>query len=125
MSSLIDRYFHWNGTSVAYPNKTISTTQSLVSWAQNQISNTFVTWIGTSGRKSLNLSNRLESNSRYSLLVFLERKPRYVIVITVKCRRLKKRQYSVFHNFIFPPLIFLETLVKIKIESHPCYPVNL
>jgi len=70
------RYFHWNGTSVAYPNKTISTTQSLVSWAQNQISNTFVTWIGTSGRKSLNLSNRLESNSRYSLLVFLERKPR-------------------------------------------------
>ena len=82
LSSLIDRYFHWNGTSVAYPNKTISTTQSLVSWAQNQISNTFVTWIGTSGRKSLNLSNRLESNSRYSLLVFLERKPRYVIVIS-------------------------------------------
>jgi len=70
------RYFHWNGTSVAYPNKTISTTQSLVSWTQNQLSNTFVTWIGTSGRKSLNLSNRLESNSRHSLLVFLERKPR-------------------------------------------------
>jgi len=70
------RYFHWNGSSVAYPNKTISTTQSLVTWTQNQLSNTFVTWIGTSGRKSLNLSNRLESNSRYSLLVFLERKPR-------------------------------------------------
>ena len=32
--------------------------------------------------------------------------------------------YSVFHNSI-APLIFLEIMVIIKIESHPCYPINL
>ena len=73
------RYFFTNGSSVAYPNKTISSTQSLMSWTKYQVNHpSLVTWIGTAGRKSLNLAKRLEHNSKYSLLVFLNRKHRYV-----------------------------------------------
>jgi len=72
------RYFFTNGSSVAYPNKTISSTQSLMSWTRHHQVNhpSLVTWIGTAGRKSLNLARKLENNSKHSLLVFLNRKHR-------------------------------------------------
>ena len=70
------RYFHWNGTSIAYPNKTLSSAQSLVSWTRGQIGSNYVTWIGSSGRKSLNLSKKLENGSQNSLLVFTNRQHR-------------------------------------------------
>ena len=36
--------------------------------------------------------------------------------------KLEVSEYSVFHNSI-APLIFLEIMVIMKIESHPCYPI--
>ena len=77
--SWLCRYFFTNGSSVAYPNKTISSTQSLMSWTRHHQVNhpSLVTWIGTAGRKSLNLARKLENNSKHSLLVFLNRKHRY------------------------------------------------
>ena len=50
-----------------------------MSWTRHHQVNhpSLVTWIGTAGRKSLNLARKLENNSKHSLLVFLNRKHRY------------------------------------------------
>ena len=34
------RYFHWNGTTIAYPNKTISSPQSLGKMHEKNLTNT-------------------------------------------------------------------------------------
>ena len=73
MSHLFSRYIDWNGTSIAYPNKTLSSPQNIYTWTRNQMGSNFVTWIGASGRKSLNLAKRLETGSQNSLIVFANR----------------------------------------------------
>lgn len=70
-SSRTVRYFHWNGTNVAYPNKTV--TPALVDWVKSQGGNDLTAWVGTAGRKSISLANRLQAGSGYSLLAFVPR----------------------------------------------------
>jgi hypothetical protein len=96
------RLFLWNGTSVAYPNKTISTTKYLnfllgdpalveiylvsfnifsafMGWffRKFQASPPLTSWAEVNGRKSLSLSKKLLAGSGYSLLVFIPRINRY------------------------------------------------
>ena len=69
------RYFFWNGTSVAYPNKTISSTDSLIKWlvGKSNDDEPLTSWIGVIGRKSLSLSRKLLSGTGNSLVVFVPR----------------------------------------------------
>ena len=67
------RYFHWDGSSFAYPNKTIRSAEALVQWVADKTGSHLVSWSGTSGRKSLRFGQSLLSGSGNSLLVFLPR----------------------------------------------------
>ena len=44
-----------------------------VSWTRGQIGVNFITWIGSTGRKSLSLAKRLETGTQNSLIVFVNR----------------------------------------------------
>ena len=80
------RFYSWNGTSFAYPNKTIGSNPNskdmLFKWIKSKalLSDPLLGWAGTSGRKSVLLSNWLMKNptwnSGYSLLAFFDRATR-------------------------------------------------
>ena len=80
------RFYTWNGTSFAYPNKTIGSNPTsndmLFKWVKSKAlqSEPLMGWAGTSGRKSVLLSNWLMQNpswnSGYSLLAFFDRSTR-------------------------------------------------
>ena len=44
-----------------------------MSWTRGQIGVNFITWIGSTGRKSLSLAKRLETGTQNSLIVFVNR----------------------------------------------------
>ena len=77
------RFYTWNGTSYAFPNKTIGSNPNskdlLFKWVKSKAlqSDPLMGWAGTSGRKSVLLSNWLLKNptwnSGYSLLAFIDR----------------------------------------------------
>ena len=75
----------WNGTSISYPRKNISGSlrDKLFSWARQTVHNsTFLTrWVGTTGSKSLFLSDKLLRNEGNSLVVFIRRANRFVIFL--------------------------------------------
>ena len=80
------RFTVWNGTSFAHPNKTISgklnSDDILFQWVKSKAlhSDPLMGWAGTSGRKSVLLSNWLMPNpswnTGYSLLAFIDRSTR-------------------------------------------------
>jgi hypothetical protein len=69
------RVFFWNGTSLAYPNKTISSSEWLIKWLVDKSvdEDPLTSWIGVVGRKSLALSKKLLEGSGNSLVVFMPR----------------------------------------------------
>ena len=77
------RFGLWNGTTFAHPNKTVgnkfTSDHTLFQWVKSKAlhSDPLLGWAGTSGRKSVLLSNWLMPNpswnSGYSLLAFFDR----------------------------------------------------
>lgn len=70
-SSIPVRLSMWNGTTVAWPNKTITSAQSLFKWVQAKAVSPPVTWIDVAGRKSVGLGQSLLKGTANSLLAFL------------------------------------------------------
>ena len=52
------RYFHWDGDTSAYPNRTISSANGLMNWAFGR-SKKLTSWMGPVGRKSNRLAQQL------------------------------------------------------------------
>ena len=76
-SSVPVRLSLWNGTSVAFPNKTIASATSLFKWVQAKAIAPPVTWTDVAGRKSINLGDSLLKGTANSLLAFLPNPSRY------------------------------------------------
>ena len=79
-TSIPVRYTLWNGTSYAYPNKTLASSVNLFNWIKTKAHGAeLVPWVGVAGRKSVTLGQRLSRGSGNSLLVFLKRTNRYIV----------------------------------------------
>jgi len=72
----------WNGESVVFPNKTLSSAKLLANWIQSKAlkatkipkaTMALVPWIGVAGRKSIRFSSYLKKQYGHSLLVFMPR----------------------------------------------------
>jgi len=70
-SSIPVRLTLWNGSSIAYPNKTISAAKSLFKWVQTKLVKPPLTWVDVAGRKSVTLSQSLQTGSSNSILAFM------------------------------------------------------
>ena len=70
-SSIPVRLTLWNGSSIAYPNKTISAAKSLFKWVQTKLVKPPLTWVDVAGRKSVTLSQSLQTGTSNSILAFM------------------------------------------------------